>query len=69
MRMIGLKRLEGRVRVTADEGEFDVVFNASPAGRGSADPSVELLPGSTLNKQAAEELMLQLLREGKLRRP
>jgi hypothetical protein len=69
MRMIGLKRLAGRVRVTADEGEFDVVFSAAAAGHPGGDPFVELLPGSSLNKQAAEELMLELMREGKLRRP
>jgi hypothetical protein len=69
MRMIGLKRLDGRVRVTADEGEFDVVFSAAAAGHPGGDPVVELLPGSSLNKQAAEELMLELMRDGKLRRP
>jgi hypothetical protein len=67
MRMIGLKRLPGRVRVTADQGEFDVVFSA--VGQSGGDPFVELLPGSTLDKQAAEELMLELMRDGKLRRP
>jgi hypothetical protein len=69
MRMIGLKRLPGRIRVTADAGEFDVVFSTAPTGPSGGDPSVELLPGSTVDKQAAEELMLELLREGKLRKP
>ena len=68
MRMIGLKRLPDRVRVTADEGEFDVVFSTASSGQ-PGDPVVELLPGSSLDKQSAEELMLELLREGKLRRP
>jgi len=68
MRMIGLKRLTDRVRVTADEGEFDVVFSTASSGQ-PGDPVVELLPGSSLDKQSAEELMLELLREGKLRRP
>ena len=68
MRMIGLKRLPDRVRVTANEGEFDVVFSTASTGH-PGDPVVELLPGSSLDKQAAEELMLELLREGKLRRP
>ena len=67
--MIGLKRLPGRVRVTADEGEFDVVFSAAAAGHPGGDPFVELLPGSSMDKQAAEELMLELMRDGKLRRP
>jgi hypothetical protein len=69
MRMIGLKRMPNRIRVTSDEGEFDVVFSAAPAGHPGADPFVELLPGSSMDKQAAEELMLELLRDGKLRRP
>jgi hypothetical protein len=69
MRMIGLKRLAGRIRVTADAGEFDVVFSAPTGGHPGGDPSVELLPGSSVDKQAAEELMLELLRDGKLRRP
>ena len=69
MRMIGLKRLPGRVRVSADEGEFDVVFSAAAAGHAGGDPFVELLPGSSLDKQAAEELMLELMRDGRLRRP
>jgi hypothetical protein len=67
--MIGLKRLPGRIRVTADEGEFDVVFSATAAGHPGGDPFVELLPGSSLSKQAAEELMLELMRDGRLRRP
>jgi hypothetical protein len=69
MRMIGLKRLPGRVRVTSDEGEFDVVFSAAAPGHAGGDPVVELLPGSTLDKKTAEELMLELMREGRLRRP
>jgi hypothetical protein len=69
MRMIGLKRMPNRIRVTSDQGEFDVVFSGVPAGQPGADPFVELLPGSSVDKQAAEELMLELLREGKLRRP
>jgi hypothetical protein len=69
MRMIGLKRLQGRIRVTTDEGEFDVVFSAAPAGHPGGDPYVELLPGSTLDKRTAEELMLELARDGRLRRP
>jgi len=69
MRMIGLKRLAGRVRVTADEGEFDVVFSAATAGQPGADPFVELLPGSSVDKQAAEELMFELMRDGRLRQP
>jgi hypothetical protein len=69
MRMIGLKRMPDRIRVTSDEGEFDVVFNSAPAGQAGADPFVELLPGSTMDKQAAQELMFELLRDGRLRRP
>ena len=69
MRMIGLKRLADRVRVIADEGEFDVVFSAAAAGHPGGDPFVELLPGSSLDKQAAEELMLELMRNGRLRQP
>ena len=69
MRMIGLKRMPNRIRVTSDQGEFDVVFSGAPAGQPGADPFVELLPGSSVDKQAAEELMLELLRDGKLRRP
>ncbi len=67
--MIGLKRLPGRIRVTSDEGDFDVVFSAAAPGDPGADPVVELLPGSTLDKQGAEELMFELLRGGRLRRP
>jgi hypothetical protein len=67
--MIGLKRMPGRIRVTSDEGDFDVVFSAAAPGHAGGDPLVELLPGSTLNKQTAEELMLELLRDGRLRRP
>ena len=66
MRMIGLKSLPGRVRVTTDMGDFDVVFSAAPA---SSAPAVELLPGTTIDKQAAEEMMLELSRDGRLRRP
>lgn len=69
MRMIGLKRMTNRIRVTSDEGEFDVVFSGAPPGQPGADPFVELLPGSTLDKQAAQELMFELLRDGRLRRP
>ena len=69
MRMIGLKRLAGRIRVTTDEGEFDVVFSAAPAGHVGGDPFVELPPGSSVDKQAAEELMLELMRDGRLRQP
>jgi hypothetical protein len=69
MRMIGLKQLPDRIRVTTDEGEFDVVFSAAPAGHTGGDPFVELPSGSRLDKQAAEELMLELQRDGRLRRP
>jgi len=70
MRMIGLKRLPtNRVRVTSDQGEFDVVFSAAPAGQAGGDPFVELLPGSSVDKPGAEELMLELWRDGRLRRP
>jgi hypothetical protein len=69
MRMIGLKRMPDRIRVTSDQGEFDVVFSSAAAGQPGADPFVELLPNSGMDKQAAEELMLELLRDGKLRRP
>lgn len=69
MRMIGLARLPGRIRVTADKGEFDIVFSAAPAGHAGGDPFVELLPGSSVNKEEAEDLMLQLVREGRIRRP
>jgi hypothetical protein len=69
MRMIGLKRLPGRIRVTADEGEFDVVFSGAPAGHPGGDPFVELLPSSSVDKEAAEALMFELMREGRIRRP
>jgi|SoiMethySBSTD1v2_1073268.scaffolds.fasta_scaffold905711_2 hypothetical protein len=69
MRMIGLRRMTDRIRVTSDQGEFDVVFGGTPAGRPGANPFIELLPNSSVDKQAAEELMLELLRDGKLRRP
>jgi hypothetical protein len=69
MRMIALKRMPGRIRVTADAGEFDVVFSAAAAGQSGGNPAVELLPGSSVDKQAAEELMFELLRDGRLRRP
>jgi hypothetical protein len=67
--MIGLKRMPDRIRVTSDQGDFDVVFSSAPAGQPGADPLVELLPGSTMDKQAAQELMFELLRDGRLRRP
>jgi hypothetical protein len=69
MRMIGMKRLPGRIRVTSDQGDFDVVFSAAPPEHPGGGPSVELLPGTSVDKQAAEELMLELLRDGRLRRP
>jgi hypothetical protein len=69
MRMIALKRMPDRIRVTSDQGEFDVVFGGDPAGQPGANPSVEILPNSSVDRQAAEELMLELLRDGKLRRP
>ena len=69
MRMIGLKRMPDRIRVTSDQGEFDVVFGGAAAGPPGANPSVELLPNSSVDKQAAEELMLELLRDGRLRQP
>jgi hypothetical protein len=69
MRMIGLKRMPGRVRVTSDEGDFDVVFSSPTPGHRAGDPFVELLPGSSIDKQAAEELMFELMRDGRLRQP
>jgi hypothetical protein len=69
MRMIALKRMTDRIRVTSDQGEFDVVFSAEPTGQPGANPSIEMLPNGNVDKQAAEELMLELLRDGRLRRP